>query len=162
MGCPTAKSMATGCQYLGAALLFYLGISRIFTLSFLANNVVLSLYYILFGAIILMGELGFGIISRKFHFLDRNFGKAFFALFIATFTFTISYWVQLGVSLFFLVAGGCFVVLGFTSPAEETTSDPAREEDKKKAEPEGKRYGTVETDANKAKTEAAGLPAPIV
>jgi len=113
------RKVAIVCHFIGAGLLFLTSILRFVSFNFTSTEFILSIYYILFGAIIILTELGYQRILEQFYFLNFSFGKAGFSLFIATLLFNLSNWFQILVSIFFLVAGLGFLIIGCFFMSEE-------------------------------------------
>ncbi len=103
---------------IGSVLLFITSISRFFQLDFSSTTFVLSIYYIGFGVLIILSELRIERVLRHFYFMNFSFGKAVFAGFVATLTFSLSLF-QLVVGSFFIVACGGFLILGFIYTRQE-------------------------------------------
>ena len=134
----TIRKITIVCHCLGALLLFIISVVRFVQFDFTSSTFVLSIYYILFGLIIVCCEIGFAKVLEQFYFMNYSFGKALFAGFIATLTFTL-YWLQLAVSIFFMVACAGFIILGLFYTSAETDKavqkSPAQEEGKADSEP---------------------------
>ena len=153
------KKVAKYSHFVGAGLLFITSVMRLFTLNFKAIEVLLSIYYVLFGLIIIMSELKYQRVLTHFYFMNFSFGKAIFAGFIATMVFSFE-WIQLATFVFFLVACCGFIVLGVLFSKQEiaeVTESPSS------VPPEGNKGtdGQKETE-KKDSTPQVNLPAPYV
>ena len=108
----TIRMVAKLMNYGGAILLFVTSIMKFLTFNFMKTEFILNLYYILFGLIIFAVELGIRPVLTQFYFMNFSFGKALFAGFVGSITFTISYWLQTVLSSFFFAACLFFFILG--------------------------------------------------
>ena len=109
----TVKFVARICHFVGAGLLLLLGIMEFARLDFIATTFFMNIYYILFGIVIVLTELGFQRVIDNFYFMRFYFGKSFFCGFIGILCFGSSYWVRLLTAIFFVVACIAFLILGF-------------------------------------------------
>ena len=103
----------------GAILLFVIAVIQFAQLNFSQMKFIMLIYYILFGILIILIELGFGAVLRYFYFMYYSWGKAVFAFFVATLIFTKDQWWQLASSIIFFIAAAGFIVLGFVYRSEE-------------------------------------------
>ncbi len=108
----TVRMIAKGAHFVGAILLFVTSITKFLMFNFLKTEFVMTLYYMLFGLIIITVELGIKLVLNQFYFMNFSFGKALFAGFVGSITFTTGYWLQLLLSAFFFAACLFFIILG--------------------------------------------------
>ena len=115
------KKVAAICHIVGAGLLVIMSVINFAQFNFTSIDFVLTIYYILFGAIIVFCELGINFVLKNFYFMNFFLGRAIFCTFVACITFQTDYWLKILISVFFIVAAVCFVFLGFCYSAEEAT-----------------------------------------
>ena len=130
------RSWARAFQFVGAILLVLLGVVRFVTLS-IANPPVfiLSAYYFVFAALLIVAEFQIKIIMKYFHFLYYAWGKAVLDFFLFTICFdtSINPFFQVPVAWFFCVAALMFFVLSFwcRSKPNSESQDKNKKENKK-------------------------------
>ncbi len=122
----------------GAVLLFVISIIKFAQFNFQTTEFILTIYYIFFGILIILVELGLGRVLDNFHFMRFAFGKMLFAIFMAGITFTLSYWLQAIVSVFFMIAAVFFGMIGccYYKEEKEIAEDHPGSEPKSKENPD--------------------------
>ena len=113
------KKVAKICHFVGAGLLVFMAIMEFTKGSFNVGEFFLNVYYILFGILIALVEIGFERVMKHFYFMKFSFGKAFFAVFIAILCFGSTYWARILCGVFFSAACVGFVIIGFFFRAQE-------------------------------------------
>ena len=100
------KSWARAFQFIGAILLVLLAIMRFVTLSIVNPPAfILTLYYFVFAALLIVAEFQIKFIMKYFHFLYYGWGKSVLDFFL----FTI--WFDTSVNAFF-PSSGFIIFLG--------------------------------------------------
>ena len=96
---------------------------------------ILTVYYGLFAALLVIAEFQLRFVLQFFHFLYYSWGKAVLDFFLFTITFDTSTnpFFQVPVSLFFLAAAIMYLIIAFACKR-----NPEADEEKKKKEEEAK------------------------
>jgi hypothetical protein len=76
-------------------------------------DIMLAIYFIIFGILLMLMELPFPKLLVCFNFLAFYLGKAIFLLFLATLTFGWL-WFEILLSIVLFVASACYFVLACT------------------------------------------------
>lgn len=106
------KKIVKVCHFVGAGLLLFVGIAEFVRMNAFSGDFFLNVYFILFGGLIVLTELGFSFVFDFFYFMRFSLGKAFFAGFIAILSYGSTYWPRLLTAIFFTVAFVGFLILG--------------------------------------------------
>mmetsp|Transcript_31406 Transcript_31406/g.35888 ORF Transcript_31406/g.35888 Transcript_31406/m.35888 type:complete len:96 (+) Transcript_31406:89-376(+) len=77
---------------------------------------ILTIYYSIFAALLVIAEFQIKFIMKYFHFLYYGWGKALLDFFLFTICFNTSIlpFFQIPVACFFALAAGLFLILAFT------------------------------------------------
>ena len=130
------KSWARAFQFVGSILLVMLGIIRFITVSLTSPTVfILTIYYFVFAALLVIAEFQIKIVMKYFHFLYYGWGKAVLDIFLFTICFdtSINPFFQIPVAWFFAVAAIMFLIIAFAWKSKPNNNKEKKEEKKEEA-----------------------------
>jgi len=103
----------------GAILLFIISVLEFARLDITHTKIIMTVYYILFGVLIILFELKLTRVLDQFHFMRFALGKCLWCFFLTGLLFSIDYWLQIVVFIFFAVAGVFYGIIGIIFRNEE-------------------------------------------